>query len=774
LKENNNELIIKKIKDYNIKKYERNIDILNHIKNWSRNISKMNININKRKNVSSNDYSDKINKNKLSSINHNIEKKKHRYNLTINDSFKDNKKEKIKNKQFNSGFIKYENIEKRNNDNLINSNIINRNIFNSIGNINKLNDNNNNDKKLVNNRYINYLSHYNTFNLIKQNKKFGLSTINILSNKLSNDKINNHNHINFILDKNNKNKDDENLYNIRDYIINDNSNKIEELEETEKINKRNKRKYYISQNSKKIDKNILKINNMNNIKYKLIVPGLTNTSKNKFKDHIFKSLENNKVLNDCNNNNESLIKDLNYLENLNNINNFIIILNQHILIENVLNNIFNSNSDNYNIEMIKSLINKYNIFFNKLNDICFELNIFVYKEYNNLLQEIIKLLICFHCLIFIILSLYDINSSLNIIKINYMYIFNKLSFCIYNFFFKFIYIDLKNNNKYNNLSFVETLYDIYSNNSKYQIKSSLSNNDIFSILKKNYFIIKDSFNKILNNNNNFMNEIFLSFKSLLLNLNKKDLLYHIDICLNIYLYTLLEKNIQKAILNSSCSKNKYGLNSVPYLPPISDESKYKYTAVLDIDETLGHFISNEINHKYFSNYGYLILDNNNEDNEDILKVGIFLVRPFAKLFLEELYNLFYEIVIFTAGTKEYCDKILDILDINNNLIKYRLYRSHLSLRNKDDDVKDLSLLGRNLNKIIMIDNLPKNYKLQEDNGLPINSWTGDINDTSLKDLLIIMKYIAEKNVKDVRDIIRAIKTQFNNNDYNYSKIKLIN
>jgi CTD small phosphatase-like protein 2 len=513
---------------------------------------------------------------------------------------------------------------------------------------------------------------------------------------------------------------------------------------------------------------------MNNIKYKLIVPGLTNTSKNKFKDHIFKSLENNKVLNDCNNNNESLIKDLNYLENLNNINNFIIILNQHILIENVLNNIFNSNSDNYNIEMIKSLINKYNIFFNKLNDICFELNIFVYKEYNNLLQEIIKLLICFHCLIFIILSLYDINSSLNIIKINYMYIFNKLSFCIYNFFFKFIYIDLKNNNKYNNLSFVDTLYDIYSNNSKYQIKSSLSNNDIFSILKKNYFIIKDSFNKILNNNNNFMNEIFLSFKSLLLNLNKKDLLYHIDICLNIYLYTLLEKNIQKAILNSSCSKNKYGLNSVPYLPPISDESKYKYTAVLDIDETLGHFISNEINHKYFSNYGYLILDNKNEDNEDILKVGIFLVRPFAKLFLEELNNLFYEIVIFTAGTKEYCDKILDILDINNNLIKYRLYRSHLSLRNKDDDVKDLSLLGRNLNKIIMIDNLPKNYKLQEDNGLPINSWTGDINDTSLKDLLIIMKYIAEKNVKDVRDIIRAIKTQFNNNDYNYSKIKLIN
>ena len=50
------------------------------------------------------------------------------------------------------------------------------------------------------------------------------------------------------------------------------------------------------------------------------------------------------------------------------------------------------------------------------------------------------------------------------------------------------------------------------------------------------------------------------------------------------------------------------------------------------------------------------------------------------------------------------DKVLDILDINNNLIKYRLYRTHLSLRNINNDVKDLSLLGRDLSKVIMVDN----------------------------------------------------------------------
>jgi len=144
-------------------------------------------------------------------------------------------------------------------------------------------------------------------------------------------------------------------------------------------------------------------------------------------------------------------------------------------------------------------------------------------------------------------------------------------------------------------------------------------------------------------------------------------------------------------------------------------------------------------------------------------------------FLEKLNNLFFEIVIFSAGTKEYCDKVLDILDLNNNLIKYRLHRSHLSLRNINNDVKDLSLLGRDLSKVIMIDNFSENYKLQQDNGLPINSWTGDASDTSLRDLIPIMNYIVENNVEDVRHIVKKIKSQLNNfskSEFNYEKINL--
>jgi Dullard-like phosphatase family protein len=347
---------------------------------------------------------------------------------------------------------------------------------------------------------------------------------------------------------------------------------------------------------------------------------------------------------------------------------------------------------------------------------------------------------------------------------------------------KYILGDLKKY-KYNDLSFIDKLNVLYSINPKYNIKSNIADSEIFSLIQKNYLVSVDKFIKNINNNDNDMKEILNSIKSLLLDINKKDLLYFIDICLNNFLYTILNKNIQKAILNSKynmSNKNNCALNSVPYLPKLTPDSKYKFTVVLDMDETLGHFICNEIKTKYFNNYGYLVDEDKynfskNYDNKDKLKVGIFLIRPYAKYFLEELNNLLYEIVIFTAGTKEYCDKILDILDLNNNLIKYRLYRSHLSLRNINNDVKDLSLLGRNLNKIIIIDNLPENYKLQEDNGLPINSWFGDINDSSLKNLLTIMKFIAEKNVKDVREVVRNIKIQFKNKkikDYDYGKIDI--
>ena len=531
--------------------------------------------------------------------------------------------------------------------------------------------------------------------------------------------------------------------------------------------------------------------NIKNIKFKLLMPKIMNLTLSSKRFKIYSQIEDKKITKKNSDDkffisHIDMLKELRNIENLNHINNFIQILKQYILLENEFNNFLNKEKTEQNlIKSTKDIIQLYNTFFNQLDDIALEINIFINKEYNFLLQNILKLIIYYHCFIFIHLILFDSNNSFINIKAKYFAIFKKISFCLYNIFTKFIYKELSNN-KYKDLDFISSLNSLYTNNVEYIIKSNLSNNDILNLILKNYDTSVELFIKALNSNrNNCLEEVSSSLKNLLLNLNQKDLIYHIDICLNTFLYTILEKNISKAKLNrekNNTNQNEKSLNCVPYLPPLSQElkQKYNYTVVIDIDETLGHFIQNEISTKYFNNYGYIFDDNTNKilfksNNKNKIKVGIFLIRPYADYFLKKLNNLFFEIVIFSAGTKEYCDKVLDILDINNNIIKYRLYRSHLSLRNINHDVKDLSLLGRDLSKVIMIDNFSENYKLQQDNGLPINSWIGDTNDTSLRDLIPIMNYIVENNINDVRSVVKKVKMQlksFKTNCFCYDKINL--
>ena len=168
----------------------------------------------------------------------------------------------------------------------------------------------------------------------------------------------------------------------------------------------------------------------------------------------------------------------------------------------------------------------------------------------------------------------------------------------------------------------------------------------------------------------------------------------------------------------------------PFLPAINP--KYKYTLVLDMDETLIHY--------FFTNIS-----------------GMFFVRPYCFEFLKEL-NELYEIVTFTAGTKDYADGILNLLDIDNNIIKYRLYRHHITMLGCSI-YKDLSKLGRDLSKVIIVDNLKENFRLQPNNGIFIKTWTNDINDVQLKDLLKILKDIVNLNINDVRFIIQKMNDE---------------
>ena len=108
----------------------------------------------------------------------------------------------------------------------------------------------------------------------------------------------------------------------------------------------------------------------------------------------------------------------------------------------------------------------------------------------------------------------------------------------------------------------------------------------------------------------------------------------------------------------------------PFLPPL-DTKKYKYSLILDLDETLVHYIEEE-NRAYVQ------------------------VRPYADFFLNEMAK-YFELVIFTAAAEDYADIVLNELD-KNKVINYKLYRKHTEQIN-GIFIKDLSKLGRDLSKM---------------------------------------------------------------------------
>ena len=452
------------------------------------------------------------------------------------------------------------------------------------------------------------------------------------------------------------------------------------------------------------------------------------------------------------------------------------LLEIHYLIEMELNKIIKINATKDKNDLYRNLFKILNNFFNKLTDYISNNNQIIFienEEFNKKLLKLFKQISVLYSLFFVICVLFLIQDSLILIKKNYYPIFKKISLLLYNIFY-----DHLNNDIFENDNYKQIINYINSNNYlTAENKANLTkiSDEISSDIKQNIENLK--FNKVY--------PVISSINQLLINISYKTFSTFIYIITNTILYSLLDKNIQKVYKNKDKlatlnNPKYYSNNTVPYLPPAKFS---KYTLVLDLDETLIHFFCSKIIKNHGVYYGYLTAESNGvfidfKDNNffipndyEYIDIGIFLLRPYVKLFLEELKN-YYEIVIFTTGTKEYCDRIIDIIDLNENLINYRLYKHHISLNNTNTIVKDLSLLGRDLKKVIIIDNLEENFRLQKDNGLSIKTWEGDINDNELKYLMEILKKIVINKVSDVRKVIKKIKLQLFTKTIVYSKINI--
>jgi Dullard-like phosphatase family protein len=193
-------------------------------------------------------------------------------------------------------------------------------------------------------------------------------------------------------------------------------------------------------------------------------------------------------------------------------------------------------------------------------------------------------------------------------------------------------------------------------------------------------------------------------------------------------------NINGSILGSVFLLQNNNFRTLPS-PYVRTKNNKEFSLVLDLYETLINFKPR----------------NNGEEG------GILRIRPGINEFLDEV-GKYYELIIFTTATQDYADALIDEVEDNKIYFDHRLYREHAVIID-NDFVKDLTRIGRPLDKIIIVDNMPQNFRLQKENGIIIKAfWGEDDHDTALLDLYPILVNIAKEG-GDVRKSLVKYKDE---------------
>ena len=417
------------------------------------------------------------------------------------------------------------------------------------------------------------------------------------------------------------------------------------------------------------------------------------------------------------------------------------------------NNINNINNNNYvginnktysslNVEDLLILEEKLNEIIKALNNTkiihneCFEFwnyyfNCSLYCKLEKLFTNIYEsneIRICINYLLMTILISYDYSFNINVINTSFQIFDSVLKLNRENLIFIYQYILTKISIDSRDNIWVFKLNDLVKSNININNINinEYSKLNIVDKINNNIRIILQNLSFLLNTYKTDNNIYIINF---LQNLPTKNY-EHIDILFREKIFRV--ENINGSILASIYLKehNKFKTEPAPYLKTIN---RKPYSLILDLDETLVHF----------------------KINPDCANEGVLRVRPGIVEFLDAV-DKYYELIIFTAATQDYADLLIDAVEENKIYFEHRLYRQHTVIIG-NDFVKDLSRVGRPLDKIIIVDNMPQNFRLQKENGINIKAfWGEEAYDTALVDLGNILVNIA-KDGGDVRNGIKKYK-----------------
>jgi len=176
------------------------------------------------------------------------------------------------------------------------------------------------------------------------------------------------------------------------------------------------------------------------------------------------------------------------------------------------------------------------------------------------------------------------------------------------------------------------------------------------------------------------------------------------------------------------------------LPPKKNGDP-KMTLVLDLDETLVHCSTEPLSGAELI---FPVTYGGKDYQVHVRK------RPHFETFIKRVSTLF-EVVVFTASQEVYARKLLDLIDPQGRYIHHRLYRD-ACVCVEGNYLKDLTVLGRDLSQVVIVDNSPQAFGFQLENGIPIESWFDNKHDRELEVLLPFLEGLL--SLSDVRGKVK--------------------